>query len=144
MATFKRVTDTFFASPQLTPEDLDTVAADGFTHVINNRPDAEVDPHLFASVFEAECKARGLGFSYLPVSRIDLSSDIITQTQAVLASQGQKVLAYCRSGTRSTTVWALAEVKAGHLGANDAIERAAQAGYDLSYLQPVLASFETT
>ena len=47
------------------------------------------------------------------------------------------VLAYCRSGTRSCNLWALAAAKAG--GDPDKITAdAAAAGYDLGNLRPLL------
>ena len=58
--------------------------------------------------------------------------DVIAFRQ-LLASAAQPVLAFCRSGTRCTTLWAFAS--AGELAADDIIGAAARAGYDLSGLR---------
>lgn len=125
-------------APQIDPEDLATLAAQGYVAVIANRPDAENPPsHQSAAMAEAAARA-GLSFHYLPITPGQLTPELAEQFNAALAQSGGRVLAYCRSGTRSTSAWALGQ--AGKRPAEEILRMAAQAGYDLSgmrgWLQP--------
>lgn len=127
----KKINDQVSVSPQIAIGDLPTIRELGFEVIINNRPDGESpDQPQSAEVKQA---AHALGFEYydIPMGRDGVSPDMILQTQAVL-NTGKKVLAFCRSGTRSTTLWALSQ--AGHAPADEIIGAAANAGYDISHL----------
>ena len=132
----RRLTATISVAPQIEPEDLRAIADLGFVAVIDNRPDDEVGPgHASARMGELAAEA-GLRFAYVPVHPGQFSTSIIDAFAAALAEAEGPVLAYCRSGTRSATVWALAQ--AGKMPAQEIITAAAAVGYDLSNIQPYL------
>lgn len=126
----KRISPFFTASPQLSIADVGTAASAGFKAIINNRPDAESDDQPASAEIEAAAKAQGLDYRYIPVEGGKIGeSDIAAMTDA-LAELNGPVLAYCRTGTRSVTLWALSEAR--HIDADALIEAAAEAGYDIS------------
>lgn len=127
------VSDTFAVSPQLEPCDMRGLADAGFVTVICNRPDGEEPSQpSVASVREA-AEAAGLAFHHIPVSGGEFPPVAIKAFAKVRREADGKVLAFCRTGTRSITLDALANVE--NETANARIERAQQAGYDLSGLR---------
>lgn len=132
----RRITDRYAVSPQIGPEDVPALAEAGFTTVICNRPDDEVGPGLMADEVAAAARAAGLDWVLNPVGHAGLSQDMIDRQRSALAAAPGPVLAYCRSGTRSTIVWAIGE--AGTRDGADIIADAARAGYDIAHLAPIL------
>ncbi|SHI79452.1 TIGR01244 family protein [Shimia gijangensis] len=132
----RQVTPRYFVSPQISPEDVAGLAEAGFTHVICNRPDAEVPASHQADAVGAAVKAAGLEFVVNPLTHDTMTSDRLGLQRETLENASGKVLAYCASGTRSTVAWSLAHVV--DLGADSVLDSAAAAGYDLAGLRPSL------
>jgi len=132
MSEFRSVTDTFAVSPQISVADVAAAAAQGFTLIINNRPDGEAPGQPTAGEIGAAARAAGLAFVSVPVTGRASADQVATVRDAVSRASG-KVLAYCRSGTRSINTWAEGEASAGAPVA-DLVRRGAAAGYDLSWL----------
>lgn len=131
------VTDTFYASPQITAEAMAQLAEHGFTDVICNRPDEENGPAEQSSEMQKAAEAAGLKFHFHPLVHAKLlEKDVIARQKALIAGATGNVLAYCASGNRSTVVWGLGQ--AGEMPASEIMEKAAAAGYDLSQLAPML------
>lgn len=128
----KRINDHISVSGQILPEDVATLKAAGFTTIINNRPDAEQPDQPAGAQIEAAAKAVGLAYHAIPLGRDGVSANMVEKTRAVLEGSQGPVFAFCRSGTRSTTLWALSQ--AGEMDANEIISGAADAGYDMSHL----------
>jgi uncharacterized protein (TIGR01244 family) len=128
----KRINDDVSVSPQISPDDVATIKALGFTTIINNRPDGEAPNQPPGDVIKAAAEAAGLDYHFIPLGRDGVSSEMVEQTRAVLEGSNGPVLAFCRSGTRSTTLWALSQ--AGEMPADDIVSAAANAGYDMSHL----------
>lgn len=127
---FRKITEQLTVSPQITVDDVAQIAASGFRSIICNRPDGEgADQPAFAEIEAAAHKA-GLEVRYMPVTPGKLSDDDAAAMGAALAQLPAPTLAYCRTGTRSATLWALSEAStrsvAGILAATKA------AGYDMS------------
>lgn len=136
MAELRTVTDDLSVSPQITAEDLDMIKAAGFKTVICNRPDMEEGPDQpRIETIKERAEALGLTFLALPFSGMP-SAEIANQQGALIEAAEKPVLAYCRSGTRSITAWALSQ--AGHGKGEHLICTAEGAGYDLSNLASVL------
>lgn len=137
MSDFRKLSESVLASPQIEMADIEAAKAAGVTLIINNRPDGE-DPEALQSVqVEAAAKSAGLDYVAIPVGHSGFSEPQIAQMEAALSEATGKVLAYCRSGTRSTFLWALAQAK--NSGDPDAIvSAAADAGYDVSPVRPML------
>ena len=129
---FRKLTETVYASPQIGMEDIAEAAASGFTLIINNRPDDEEAGQINGSAIEASARAAGIGYVAIPVTHTGFSQPQVAAMRDALAkSAGGKVLAYCRSGTRSTLLWSLAEASRGE-NPDELAACAAGAGYDLS------------
>jgi uncharacterized protein (TIGR01244 family) len=122
---------------QLEPEDVVAAKAEGFTMIVNNRPDNEQPGQPAGAVIEAAAKAAGLAYVAIPVDHSGFNEGQVAAMADALEAARGPVLAFCRSGTRSTYLWALARHKLGDDG-EQLIAKAANAGYDLSALRPVL------
>lgn len=130
----RRITPDYAVSPQIEPEDLPEIVAQGFRTVVCNRPDAENPLELSSEVMRVATEAAGLRFVDNPVTHPTMTPDrIATQAQAL---EHGPVLAYCASGTRSSVLWSLAQ--AGRMPADEILSVTARAGYDLSGLRPRL------
>ncbi len=132
----KPITENFAVASQLQAADIAAAAQAGFTLIICNRPDGEDAGQPGAAEIEALAKQHGLGFASIPVIAATMTDAAVQQMAAALQAAPGPVLAYCRSGMRSTAMWALAQ--AGSLPADTILRQAAQAGYDLSALEPRL------
>lgn len=128
--SFRTVTPDFSVAPQLAPEDLARAAAAGFKTVINNRPDGEAPGQMTNAEAAALAQAAGLEYRALPMT--SPTQPVVAATAALLEEVPGPVLAYCRSGTRSVTAWALAQALAGKRQPDEIIALAEKAGYDLS------------
>jgi uncharacterized protein (TIGR01244 family) len=128
----RRINDRVSVAPQIRPDDLPAIKAAGFTTVVNNRPDGEAPDQPSGAEIKAAAEALGLAYHSVPLGREGVSQQMIDETRAVLEASPGPVLCYCRSGTRSTTLWALSQ--AGTLPAEEIISAAGQAGYDVSHL----------
>jgi uncharacterized protein (TIGR01244 family) len=128
----KRINEHVSVAPQIRPGDLATLKAEGFTTVINNRPDGEAPDQPTSLEIEQAARAAGLVYHFIPLGRDGVSPDMVERMSDALDRSEGPVLAYCRSGTRSTTLWALS--RAGKEPADRIIAEAAAAGYDVSHL----------
>jgi uncharacterized protein (TIGR01244 family) len=137
LADIRHVTPRFAVAPQLDAADFAALAAEGFKSVINNRPDGEAPGQLADTEARAAAEAAGLRYTAIPVTGGPGPAQV-EATVAALNDLPGPVLAYCRSGTRSITAWALAQAKTKMRGADEIIGLARAAGYDLSALKPAL------
>lgn len=128
---FRKLTDKVLASPQIGRDEVAAAAAEGVTLIINNRPEGESDDQTAGAEIEAAAKAAGLGYVAIPVTHAGFSEAQVKAMAEALAGADGKVLAYCRSGTRSTLLWALAEASRG-ANPDELARHAAEAGYDLA------------
>jgi uncharacterized protein (TIGR01244 family) len=133
MSDFRQVTDRFSVSPQISPDEAREAAAAGVKLIINNRPDAEAPGQPKGAEIEAAARAAGAAYLFNPVVGRPTPEQAKTQAEAIATSAGP-VLAFCRSGTRSITAWALGEAGRGR-DREELVRLAAAAGYDL---KPVL------
>ncbi len=134
---FRRITNTLLVSPQIGLAEVAEAAAQGVALIINNRPEEESDDQTPGTAIEAAAQAAGLGYVAIPVTHSGFSEPQVTAMAAALDGASGPVLAYCRSGTRSTLLWALAEASQG--GDPDALTNmAAKAGYDLGAVRPLM------
>ena len=137
MSDFRQVTEVFSASPQLSLGDVEEACARGFTLIINNRPEGEADDQVPGSEIERAAIAAGMGYRAIPVTHAGFSEEQVqAMVEALQAAQGP-VLAFCRSGTRSTFLWSLAQARLGREPDATASE-AARAGYDVTPIRPLM------
>ncbi len=129
---FRTLTDSLLVAPQISLADVAEAKAQGVTLIINNRPDGEDPSAPQGDAIEAAAHASGIAYVAIPVGHAGFSlPQIEAMTAALAQANNGKTLAYCRSGTRSTLLWALAQARAGmHPG--EIAARAESAGYDLA------------
>ena len=131
MSDFRVLSDTVRVAPQIALSDMAEAAALGVRTLVSNRPDGEDPGQPTAAEVAAAADAVGIDFVHAPVSGFP-NEAAVSAVGKVLAT-GEPVLMFCRSGTRSAMVWALAMSEAG--ADPDALRQAAAgAGYDLSRL----------
>jgi uncharacterized protein (TIGR01244 family) len=119
-------------------DDLAEAGKLGVKIVINNRPEGETEDQTAGAEIEAAAHAAGMDYRAIPVTMQSLSQADVESMAEALGEAPGPVLAYCRSGTRSTLLWSLAQALRGE--DPDAIAEAAQAaGYDVS---PVRAAMD--
>ena len=106
--TFKSITPNFSVSAQLTPEDVHQAAAQGFKSIICNRPDGEEAGQPSAAAIQKEAEALGLSFTHIPAVSGAVTGDDAAKMKAALADMLSPILAYCRSGARSSKLWEMA------------------------------------
>ncbi len=137
----KRLTRSLSVDTQIDEADMATLAGLGFRSVINNRPDGEEAQQPSSATLDAAAQKAGLGYRHIPVISGQIQGDQVDAFAAAIASMPTPILAFCRTGTRSTSLWALASAPA--LGAEAVLQTASGAGYDLSALRPRLEESKT-
>lgn len=137
---FRKIEDNVYASPQISLADVETAKAQGITVIVNNRPDGE-DPGAPQSAdIQAAATAAGIEYVSIPITHAGFSRPQIDAMRMELdkvEDKGGKILAYCRSGTRSTLLWSLAEAAKGN-SPRVIAAKAADAGYDVAPIQMML------
>jgi len=105
----KAITPQISVAPQIRPEDLADFAQQGFRSIICNRPDGEgADQPVFEEI-EAAATRLGLEARYLPIIAGKVSNQDAEDFGGLMESLPKPVLAYCRTGTRSATLWSLSQ-----------------------------------
>lgn len=132
----RELDDRTFVAGQIWPEDVAGAAALGVTRIVNNRPDHEEPGQPTGAEIEAAARAAGVDYRFVPVSS-GISEEQVAAMASALETGDGKVLAYCRSGTRSTMLWALARARLGEK-AESLARKAAGAGYDLAPIKAFL------
>ena len=134
---FRTLDDQVSVFGQLTAEDVAAAKAQGFTAIVNNRPDDEQPGQPTGAEIEAAARAAGLRYVAIPVDHSGFDEgQVIAMADALQEADGP-LLAFCRSGTRSTFLWALASARRG-AEADTLVSKAANAGYDLTPIRPAL------
>ena len=134
---FRKLTDSVFASPQIGLADVAQAKAQGIFLIVNNRPEGESDDQTPGAEIAAAARAAGIGYVEIPVTHAGFSETQVKAMADALAGSPGPVLAYCRSGTRSTLLWALAEASRG-ADPDVLAGQAAQAGYDIAPVRPIV------
>jgi sulfide:quinone oxidoreductase len=130
-----KLTGSLSVAGQIDERDIDALAAAGFKAVICNRPDAEGGTP--SQTIRAACERNAMKFFMQPVGYTGLGVADGDTFGGILQQCGRPVLAYCRSGRRTTALWAIAA--APFAGAQAVVERAARIGQSVEDLREVLA-----
>jgi len=132
---FRTIHDRLMVSPQISVEDVAAAKSLGIGLIVNNRPEGESADQTPGDEIAAAAAQAGMAYVAIPVTHAGFSLNQVEALTAALKQAGDAgVLAYCRSGTRSTLLWALTMARAGMAPAQIA-QQAADAGYDVSPLQ---------
>ena len=133
----KTLTDDIFVAPQISAADIEEAKRRGVTMVINNRPDHESSDQPEGAEIENAARNAGMNYVAIPVTHAGFAPWQLDEMEKALANAQGKILAFCRSGTRSTLLWALTRARAGE-NCDKLSATAAQAGYDLSPVRPMM------
>ena len=126
----KYVAPDLSVSDQILPQDVGLAAAQGFKAIIINRPDGESSDQPGHGDIEDAAKRSGLEVRYVPVQSGNVTDADVVAFNNAMHDLPAPALAFCRTGTRSMTLWALSQ--AGHLSTDAILKTAETAGYDLS------------
>ncbi|MBO9475679.1 TIGR01244 family phosphatase [Shimia sp. R10_1] len=126
----KRLTDQVSVSPQIVADDIAEIAAQGFRTILCNRPDGEGGDQPSFEEIEAAAKAAGIEARYVPVQSGMVRDEDVAAFGAVLEEVQRPVLAYCRTGTRSATLWSFHQSNSRPMAEILAATKAA--GYDMN------------
>lgn len=134
----KNLHGTFSVSEQVKLADVKNLAASGIKTIINNRPDGEAPRQPRSETLSKRAQELGLTYHYIPVISGGMTDENISDFAKVLKNAEGPVLAFCRTGTRSTTLWANSQK--GIMPADTIISEASKAGYDLSQMKAALTT----
>ena len=129
--------DRVAVAPQIAPQDMPAIKAAGYVAIVNNRPDGEEPGQPTGAAIREAAQAAGLLYSEVPVTGAGFSHPQLDAMARALVEADGPVLAYCRSGTRSCNLWALAAAKGGR-DPGLLVAQAQAAGYDLRPIGPML------
>lgn len=133
-----------YVAGQITELDFETLKSAGIKTIINNRPDDE-EPGQFRSADAATlAKKNGIDYHYLPmVNGQPMPATLVEDFKTIIESSDEGILAHCRSGMRSSFIWALGQIPDGNISVDEAIEKAQAAGIPLGNARSVLESVQT-
>ena len=132
----RRIDERTLVAGQIRPDDMEALKAGGIGMIVNNRPDDEEAGQPSSAEMEAAARAAGIDYCYIPIASGFSARQVEAMGEALGNAEGQ-VLAFCRSGTRSTFLWALARARRGD-PTEELMQKAAAAGYDLRPIQDLL------
>lgn len=127
----RQLTEQLSVAPQIAAADMPAIVAQGFRSVVNNRPDGEEPGQPDNAALEAAAHAAGLEWRHIPVVSGKVNDDQVRSFSEALAQLPGPVLAFCRSGTRCSALWALSSDDT----VDNILATTEAAGYDLSILR---------
>ncbi len=136
MSNLVQLDELYFVSPQLVREDLASLKAQGFEKIINNRPDGESDDQPTGESLRVAVEMLGMKYESNPIDLSKLSSGNVSM-QGNILSKGEKTLAFCRTGTRSSVLWVLLENQKGR-SYSQLLASVEQKGFDLTRCLPAM------
>jgi len=116
-------------SGQIAPQEVAGLAEQGITVLVNNRPDGEEDGQPLAGDIEEAAAQAGIAYHFVPIIRGIGPADVEEMQKALRQAEGGKLLAFCRSGTRSALACALAHRDEG-MPSQEVEQRLIDAGFD--------------
>jgi uncharacterized protein (TIGR01244 family) len=125
----RQLDDQVMVSGQVAPHEVAGLAAQGVTVLVNNRPDGEEAGQPLAGEIEEAAAAAGISYRHVPIFRGIGPADVESMQEALRQAQGGKLLAFCRSGTRSALAVALAKREEGATS-EEVVQQLNQAGFD--------------
>jgi len=133
----RQLDDRIMVSGQVAPHEVARLAEQGVTMLVNNRPDAEEDGQPFASEIEEAAAQAGIAYRFVPIIRGIGPADVEAMQEALRETGDGKLLAFCRSGTRSAFAVALAKREEGS-SADEVSNCLVSAGFDPSAIAHLL------
>ena len=134
---FVKLSDQVWVSAQITVADVVEAAAQGITLIVNNRPEDESADQTPGQAIAKAAADAGMAYVAIPVGHGGFSEPQVAALGKALEEAQGPVLAYCRSGTRSTLLWSLCQAARGE-SPDGIATQAARAGYDISPVRPLV------
>lgn len=100
-----KLTEACSVAGQILPADVEALKQSGFVTIVCNRPDDEDFGQPAATEISNACDEHGVAFHHLPISNAGINADMVKEFQKIIAESNGPVLAYCRSGQRSSVLW---------------------------------------
>ena len=100
-----KLTETCSVAAQIQPADVESLRQDGYVAIVCNRPDNEDFGQPTAAELASACERHGIAFHHLPISHAGITTETVQRFQTIVAESSGAVLAYCRSGQRSSVLW---------------------------------------
>jgi len=139
----KQLFNNIYVAGQITANDFPALAEAGIKIIINNRPDNEEPGQLSSVEAQALAQENGITYHYLPMANGQpLPENLVSDFKAIVDDNDAPILTHCRSGMRSSFLWALGQIPTGSISADQAIEAAHNAGIPLGNARAVLESVE--
>ena len=132
MTDFRKIDHSISVAGQVTPADVAAAAEQGFTTIINNRPDEEEAGQPSGEAIREAAQSAGLAYVAIPITHGGFSVNQVNAMRDALDQAKGPVLAFCRSGTRSINTWAIGQALSGARPRGELVELGRAAGYDLS------------
>jgi uncharacterized protein (TIGR01244 family) len=136
LPTTQPLSETVFVAGQIHPADVAAFADCGVTIIVNNRPDGEEPGQPASAEIEAAARAAGIDYAHIPIAETFEADKVAAMGDALANAKGNAVI-FCKSGTRSTYIWALARAWQG-ADVDEMIFNAREAGYNLRPILPWL------
>ena len=137
----KHLHQNLYVGGQINAQDFAAIKDAGITTIINNRPDNEEPGQLSSEEAKQLAESHGIAYHYLPMANGQpLPATLVDDFKLALESADNGVLAHCRSGMRSSFLWALGQIPTGSVTVDEAINKATQAGIPLANARAVLES----
>ena len=133
----RKLDDKVMMAGQIAPEQVAELKAQGIAMIVNSRPDGEDPDQPSAAEIEAAAREAGLGYRWVPIRRGPGPAEVEEMQSAMRDCTDGTLLAFCRSGARSTFAWALARHEEG-VERNELERRACDAGVSLAPIAHLL------
>lgn len=135
----RQITEEFAVAEQLSVADIEILAGQGVKSVICNRPDAEAEDQVNFAEIETAAQSHGMQVRYIPVVSGQIQDKDVVQFASAQTEMLSPLVAYCRTGTRSITLWALDQQAKG-VPESQLLATAQKAGYDLKSVLSLAAT----
>jgi uncharacterized protein (TIGR01244 family) len=125
----RQLDDKTLVSGQIAPHEVAGLADQGVTLIVNNRPDGEEPGQPLAAEIEEAAAKAGIPYRFVPIIRGIGPADVEEMQKALRDCGDGKLLAFCRSGTRSALTLAVAQREEG-ASIDEVQQRLLSAGFD--------------
>ena len=137
----KQLFNNIYVAGQITANDFPELAEAGIKVIINNRPDNEEPGQFSAAQAQELAEKHGISYHYLPMANGQpLPENLVEDFKSIVNATDEPILTHCRSGMRSSFIWALGQIADGKVSVDQAVESAQNAGIPLSNARAVLES----
>jgi len=137
----KKLFDQIYVAGQITANDFPAIVEAGIKTIINNRPDNEEPGQFSSDDAQALAKQHDIDYHYLPMANGQpLPDTLVSDFKAVIEGTDEPILTHCRSGMRSSFIWALGQIPDGNISVDQAIDSAQNAGIPLGNARAALES----